>query len=1313
MNSNPPRRRLALKLFVPVIALAFALCWLLGRGPQVPRARAQVLPTNYLNFEGPQVHPIALTPDGTRLLALDTPEQRLEVFQINGASLTLAAEIAVGAEPVSIAVRNNGEAWVANWLSDSVSVVDLNAGNVTRTIDVGDEPTDIVFAGQQKELAFVCVSGLRQVKVFDPNVPDAAPQVVTVRGKQPRALTRDASGAQVFVSIFESGNQTTILDANSVVAGGGPPAPSPALRAGLPPAPAVGLILKWNGTQWADETGNTRWNNFVPYTLADVDLVTLDTRTATVATSAEIRGVGTHVGNAVFDPNNNRLYVVNLEARNQVRFEPNVRGRFLQHRVSVVNFPPTGATKTAVDLNAHINYSNAAGTDAERAKTLSLPADIVRAADGTLYVAATGSNKVGVLNAAASVRQRINVGQGPTGLALDDAHGRLYVLNRFDETVSVVDTAARTELTRVPLGLNPEPAQVKQGRQFLYNGAFSAHGDLACASCHLGGHRDGLAWDLGDPQGQMIQVVSNNPLFPFTANFHPMKGPMTTQSLRGIISTNPVQTTEPLHWRGDRAGLNDFNPAFVSLLGGQRQLNSTELAAFTAFVRTLTYPPNPNQNLDRTLPNPATGPNATRGSQLFLNAPLDGNFLSCNQCHTMQAQLGNTTGTNRLIIPAAALAESQDFKVPQLRGLYQKTGLQRALGEQLAGYGFAHDGNFDSLFSFLHSPVFTFQNDGQRRDVEAFVLAFDTGTAPAVGLQVTLNAGNKASQAALDRVNLLIGQAQNRNCDLIVKGIFNGQPHGFFYNRSTTGAGTFQSDRSREEPTTIPAIIQAAGAGAELTFTGVPFGAGRRLGIDRDLDGVLDGDAQPGALNVSGQVTAVNGTPIGGVTVQIDGPGGSLTAQTGADGRYAFTNLAGGAYTVAPALAGYTFAPASQSFTGVAGGDLIANFVAPSTVQFNAASYTFAENDVRAVLTVTRTGDLSTAASVGYFTADNTAAVRCDDQATLPGVAFARCDYATTVDTLQFAPGETQKTISVPLIDDAHPEGNETVTLRLSDPAGVTLGPQSSATLTITDNDAAANSNPVFNSAFFVRQQYLDFLSREPDAPGFNAWLNVLNGCPDVNNVDPAAPSAACDRILVSQSFFGSQEFQLKGYFVYLFYKVSLGRLPTYDQIIPDMRTVTGRTGAEVFAKKAAFTDAWVERPEFVALYPNTISDAQYVQTLLARYQVTAITTPDPAAPDGATFVTLTQSDLTARLAAGTLTRAQVLRAIVQSREVDAREFNGAFVGMQYYGYLRRTPDTPGYNAWLNYLTAHPDDFRTMVNGFMNSQEYRLRFGQP
>lgn len=95
------------------------------------------------------MHPLALTPDGTRLLAVNSPNATLSVFQLVSGSPVLTAEIPVGFEPVSVAARNNREAWVVNWMSDSVSIVDLTAGNVVRTIDVGDEPTDVIFAGPE------------------------------------------------------------------------------------------------------------------------------------------------------------------------------------------------------------------------------------------------------------------------------------------------------------------------------------------------------------------------------------------------------------------------------------------------------------------------------------------------------------------------------------------------------------------------------------------------------------------------------------------------------------------------------------------------------------------------------------------------------------------------------------------------------------------------------------------------------------------------------------------------------------------------------------------------------------------------------------------------------------------------------------------------------------------------------------------------------------------------------------------------------------------------------------------------------------
>jgi len=248
--------------------------------------------------------------------------------------------------------------------------------------------------------------------------------------------------------------------------------------------------------------------------------------------------------------------------------------------------------------------------------------------------------------------------------------------------------------------------------------------------------------------------------------------------------------------------------------------------------------------------------------------------------------------------------------------------------------------------------------------------------------------------------------------------------------------------------------------------------------------------------------------------------------------------------------------------------------------------------------------------------------------------------------------------------------------------------------------------NPIDRNDFFVTQQYLDFLFRQPDQAGFNAWLNVLNNCSDVHN-DPT-----CDRILVSSSFFGSPEFQLKGYFVYRFYKLAFNRLPTYAEVIPDMISVTGQTQQEVFQKRAAFANNFVQRPAFVSIY-GALSNTNFVNTLMARYNLTQLTTPDPQNPDGSTKVTLTSADLINGLNAGTLTRAQVVRAIADSDQVFQIEFNQAFVYMQYVGYLRRDPEPAGYQGWLNYLNTHPTDSRTMVRGFVDSAEYRSRFGQP
>ncbi|MGI9107678.1 MAG: matrixin family metalloprotease [Pyrinomonadaceae bacterium] len=275
--------------------------------------------------------------------------------------------------------------------------------------------------------------------------------------------------------------------------------------------------------------------------------------------------------------------------------------------------------------------------------------------------------------------------------------------------------------------------------------------------------------------------------------------------------------------------------------------------------------------------------------------------------------------------------------------------------------------------------------------------------------------------------------------------------------------------------------------------------------------------------------------------------------------------------------------------------------------------------------------------------------------------------------------------------------------LRLRSDAGEVV--YLSGALDIDPNTNFVELNPLENNIFFVRQQYLDFLFREPDASGAESWLRVLGRC-DANL------SPDCDRITVSSAFFRSQEFQIKGFFIYRFYSLALKRQPTYAEIIPDMQFVTGQTEGEVYAKRAAYSNSFVTRAMFRAGYDN-LTNAAYVDTLLGRYDLTRINTIDPANPDTGAQVTLTRDDLVNRLNSTTFTRAQILRAIAESQEVASREFNPGFVAIQYFGYLKRDAEPAGFNAWLNYLTTHPGDFRTMVNGFTNSQEYRSRFGQP
>ena len=248
------------------------------------------------------------------------------------------------------------------------------------------------------------------------------------------------------------------------------------------------------------------------------------------------------------------------------------------------------------------------------------------------------------------------------------------------------------------------------------------------------------------------------------------------------------------------------------------------------------------------------------------------------------------------------------------------------------------------------------------------------------------------------------------------------------------------------------------------------------------------------------------------------------------------------------------------------------------------------------------------------------------------------------------------------------------------------LRPGTTTRITIDDSD------------FFVQQHYIDFLSRFPEADGFAAWMRVLANCP--------AGDAEClhqARLTTSSSFFGSTEFQLKGFYVFRFYKATLALpadhpWPLYNDMVTGMREVTGSTSAEVDQKRAAFASNWVQRADFLALYPRGMTPDAFVTAIMQNAGLTTLANRSQIV-----------SDLT-NGGNNDAARATAVRTIVESQEEYAKEYNKAFVFMQYNGYLRRDPDLNGYNAWLTYLNAHPTDFREMVRGFMDSTEYRNRF---
>jgi DNA-binding beta-propeller fold protein YncE len=849
-----------------------------------PNSAGGITPT--FTFESGPVRPLALSPDGTRLFVANTPNASLDVFSVSAKGLTPAGSVYVGIDPVAVAARTDTEVWVVNQVSDSVSVVDVGSvpPRVSRTLLVGDEPSDIVFGGPGGTRAFIstahrgqqrtdpsiaAVPGAGDPKLTTPGIGRAdlwvfdatklgesvggdPVSIVTVFGDTPRALAVTPDGGTVYVAIFKSGNGTTSTNSLLPCPGfdsptksspctisgssipGAPPGP-PTNYAGIP-APAVGVLLDADSSGAFRDVLGRDWTSLTRFTLPDEDVFAIDAQTLAVKTSYR------HVGTTLFAMAVNRasgaLYVSNTEARNDLRFEgpgtfagTTLQGHLAEASITVID----GKSVLPRRLNKHIDYGVLPAPPGTAEHSLSMPLGMAVTDDGsTLYVAAFGSSKVGVFPTAALEKDTFDpktgsksyvtvTGGGPGGLVLDEASGRLFVTTRFDDGVSVVDLASGKETSHLLLA-NPEPARIKAGRPFLYDATrSSSNGEASCASCHMFGDDDHLAWDLGNPDGDVVDTpiaVKLGRGAPKTINgtgkthdLHPMKGPMTTQTLRGTVNHGPM------HWRGDRAvgffgtdpdtgppfdselAFKNFIVAFNSLLGLGPPFPDADMQTFADFGLDIVMPPNPVRALDGTLTAAqAAGQSyflGCDGLESLLGSPatckpgllsVEGHFadgvpslkggvggFTCEGCHRLDPAEG-FFGTNG---ESSFESLPQTFKVPQLRNLYDKIGMfgvplhpgmnpgnNDPQGPQVRGFGFEHDGSIDTIFRFLQGEVFNpkhhglvgFANgDTQRRAVEQFLLAFDSDLAPIVGQQVTLRSDN--APAVGPRIDLLMDRA--------------------------------------------------------------------------------------------------------------------------------------------------------------------------------------------------------------------------------------------------------------------------------------------------------------------------------------------------------------------------------------------------------------------------------------------------------------------------------------------------------------------------------------------------------------------------
>lgn len=491
-------------------------------------------PAGFQVWESPQTHPMARTADGARLYVAHTTAGHVKVLGLP--SLVPQGEITVGDEPVSVALRPDGnELWVANHLSDSVSVIDTAPGspnyhtvvatiqtmNPTTLASTFDEPANVVFASNTK--AYVALSSRNQIAVVD--VPTrTVTGLLSVNGfnhltaQEPRAMA--VRNGRLYVAAFESNNKSELS-----ACGASGSFPECTMFIGdlttFLQSPNLPGLIK-----------NIQIDPDVP----DRDVFVFDTANDQLVKI--VSGVGTLLYGLAVD-SQSRVFVAQAESRNAVNGLDGQNLVDLDNRMflnQIVRLDCPGGNcgaPTRFDLEPLPPAQPLPGSQLATPYAIAVSGD-----DSTLVVTAASSHRIATVDPSnGQVLGLVDVGHAPRGLVLEsDGNGApaaAYILNSLDSTVSRIDLtnpAAPSVTATMAIGIDPTPGNVQLGRIAFHDANASTSGTFSCASCHPDGNTDQLLWRIGG------------------ACFHDDctgdDEPRSTMPIRGL------RETLPLHWDG-------------------------------------------------------------------------------------------------------------------------------------------------------------------------------------------------------------------------------------------------------------------------------------------------------------------------------------------------------------------------------------------------------------------------------------------------------------------------------------------------------------------------------------------------------------------------------------------------------------------------------------------------------------------------------------------------------------------------------------------------------------------------------------------